>query len=302
MGDETINLGAIERVKDPRDWKLGAIQAPVQLPLSYMPANSLDWYPKYYQAELPTCGANAGSSYQNVALPTNVPLSPRELWREIKNIDGFPLSAGTDMRSIFKALCNQGVSSEAVVPNDIGLSLEEYSNLTLTPEILADALKRKGLNYAFIDNDAPPTLEDIKQATYQNKACLVLIKCDDGFFGTQYPTFSANPPYGHFVNVIGWTEEDIAIFDSTEQNESLSVKYIDNKYINPTFFREGGVIGEFTQPKDPVPSSVETPHPINIPTVPLIHPTLTHAELSFLSNLLLQMQKILDEILKRSQK
>ncbi len=211
--DTTRVLGAIERPKDERDWRLGAIQAPVQLPLSYLPANSLGWYPKYYQAQLPTCGANAGAYYQGVALPTNVPLSPRELWREIKNIDNFPLSVGTDMRSIFKALCNQGISSEAIVPNDIGLDLQAYSNLVLTPEILADAAKRKGLNYAFIDSDAPPTLGDIKQATYQNKTCLLLIKCDDGFFGTAYPTFGANPPYGHFVVAVGWDEKYIIIFD-----------------------------------------------------------------------------------------
>src|ERR1039457_5260895 len=110
MQDPT-RLGAIERTKDERDFDLGSVAAPVTIPTTLNV--DLSWLTTNFQGETPTCGAHAAAHFQAILehqIDSTIKqrYSPRYLWTKIKQIDGLPLDAGTDMRSIFKALQNNG--------------------------------------------------------------------------------------------------------------------------------------------------------------------------------------------------
>lgn len=235
------NLGAIERQKDSRDILLGSVQAPVTIPATYLP--DMSWMKRNYQAQTPTCGAHAASHLQAILEHANTPTanqrySPRYLWTKIKQIDGFPLDAGTDMRSILKVLQNTGADDFEPLENDILLPLATYSSPSaITPAMDADASGNKINSYAFDSL----TYEDICQTIYQEKAILILAKVDDGFLGTATPTFT-KAEYGHFFTGYGYdkTTNDLLIVDSADPSDQLAFKRINAKYITGQFFFETG--------------------------------------------------------------
>jgi hypothetical protein len=232
-----MNLGAIERPKDERDFLLGAVQAPVTIPFPYFPDNS--WLITNWQGQTPTCGAHGGSHFQALmehilAPAANQRYTPRYLWIKVKQIDGYDLETGTDMRSIFKTLQNIGIANYEPLENDVTLPLTTYSSIAaITPEMDTDAAGQKISSYAFADTD----FDSLCQAIYQNKAVLLLIKCDDGFWGSDTPTFTT-PKYGHFVVANGCDETKIRIIDSADKD--FPIKYILKQYITPTFIIEAG--------------------------------------------------------------
>lgn len=238
-------LGAIPRKLDVRDIMLGSVQAQIQteIPSVFKPA-VIDQYIKEYQNGQPACGAHAGDIFKVIqetyedAKPKR--FSPRFLWHAIKKLinngagDGFDLEQGTDMRSIFKALKSFGICDFDLVGNDVSLSLEAYSTPEISQEVLDNAQIKIIDAYAFL-NDL--SFNSLKRAIYLNKAVLTLIRCDDGFFGTKTPTFTERK-YGHFVVLVGYEENGIYFIDSTEQDFSNSVKFMDIKYLN--FIIEAG--------------------------------------------------------------
>ncbi len=229
-------LGGKPRKLDVRDISLGAVQAPVMIPETFI----TQWsdYPKYYQGALPTCGAHAGTILKVIqeALEFDIvpDFSPRYLWNEIKKIDGYALEVGTDMRSIFKVLKNEGICDISLAGNDITLPLKEYSSMKITEEMVNDAQPRIISSYAFLEDIS---IESLRQAIYLNKAVLLLMYVDDGFFGTTTPTFTSKK-YGHFVVAVNYNQGGIFVFDSTEKDLTKSIKFIANKYIS--FVREAG--------------------------------------------------------------
>lgn len=231
-----MNLGAIERQLDLRDLKLGKVQAPIEIPKTYL--TDLSVYPKYYQGSLPACGAHSAAVLKVIqeASETNKiqSFSPRFLWSEIKKIDNHSLEEGTDMRSIFETLKSVGICDYNLIGNDISLSLVEYSLPDISLAVLDNAQPRIIKSYAFTNS---PSLQDIKQAIYQNKVVLLLLYVDEGFFGTTEPTFTEKK-WGHFVAGANYDEDNFIIIDSTEKDLSLSIKKINKKYIR--FVREIG--------------------------------------------------------------
>jgi len=232
-----LQLGAISRPLDVRDIKLGEIQAPILIPEKFLP--DLTKYPKYFQGPTPSCGAHAGTALKTIqetnemGYPVN--LSPRYLWTKIKQIDGLGYQWGTDMRSIFKCLQKNGICHFDLGGNNVYISLQHYANMLITGQMEEDAKPRVINSYGFLPSGF--SLEDLKQAIYQNKAVILLIRCDDGFFRTTEPTFTEEK-YGHYVVAGGYYENGIYIIDSTEEDFSLSVKCIQNKYFS--FIKEAG--------------------------------------------------------------
>lgn len=112
-------------------------------------------------------------------------------------------------------------------------------------------------SYAFGDTD----FDSLCQAIYQNKAVLLLIKCDNGWWQGATPTFTT-PLYGHFVAAYGYDENGIYVVDSADPNTAQALKYIGKQYITAEFFFEAG-------------TAVDLP-----PSVQAIvqHPTLTPQE------------------------
>jgi hypothetical protein len=233
------HLRAHERPKDERDFLLGSVQAPTAIPASFLPDNS--WLKRNFQGKTPWCGEHMATHFQAILQHVFNPqlqqrYTPRFSAVKIKKIDGFPLDAGTDMRSIFKSLKNDGVDDFEPLENDVTLPLAAYANpAVITPAMDANATTKKIASYAFGNTD----FGSLCQHIYQNKAVLLLIKCDDGFWGTPTPTF-ATPKYGHFVVADGYSTDGIRIIDSADPNDTFSIKMIAKQYIRPEFILESG--------------------------------------------------------------
>lgn len=218
-----MNLGGLPNPRDSRDRLLG----------SYAPATGKGAVPDtydtdisgvlhLYQAYTSSCGAHAGAGMEEI-LGIVKKLSPRFLWKIIKGIDKLPPQSGTYLRAIMQALNTVGICGYDLLPNKWPMGENPYANPTITDEMIADAKNNRIKdNYAF---DYAPTKEGLKYYIFQYKAVILLIHCDDGFFGTTRPTFTQKK-YGHFVVAYGYNDEGIMILDSTEDNLDLSLKLI----------------------------------------------------------------------------
>lgn len=233
-----MNLGAIEQPYNYRDIQLGRIQKPVEIPEELIPDYSS--VPKYFQGQQPACSSHAGTFgiTLNEYLENGYvsPLSPRYMWRKIKDIDGYPLHLGSDLRSILKVMASEATCSNMLLPNEINKPLDIYSNPTIIDAMRYDAQPRIVASYAFLDDIS---FDGVKQAIFKNKFAILLIHCDEGFFGTTTPTFTSKK-YGHFVVAIGYTKNGIIIVDSTEEDTLKSTKFMDKKYVD--FIRQGGTV------------------------------------------------------------
>lgn len=264
-------LGGIPRPHDPRDFPLGAIQAPVAIPDAWLPDYSS--LPRHFQGSTPYCGAHASAHLKQVLdcaenSATTPNYTPRYSWIDIKEFDGALLEAGTDMRSIFRSLASAGADDFAPLENDVTLPIGEYSSKdAITPEMTANGSARAIETYAFGATD----FESVRQHVYQNKAVLLLIKCDNGFWGTTTPTFTT-PLYGHFVCATGFTADAIRVIDSADPNDAFAVKMIGKEYFTPQFIYESGTAMNV---------------PVSVKTV-LTHPALTPDEKTGIIRTILQ--------------
>lgn len=210
-----MNLGAIERKLDLRDIKLGRVQAPVEIPPVY--ETDIKQLEALYQGQTPTCGAHSGSHLKAILDLTDTGVhkySPRFLWLMIKRIDGYPLEVGTDMRSIFKSLQEKGVCDWDLLPNNFPTTIEDYSDQSAVGQKMVDnAAPRVISSYAFCSTD----IASIKQAIYQNKAVLLLLNVDKGWWGNNVPTVQGGESSGHFVVAYGYSENMISIIDSADK-------------------------------------------------------------------------------------
>jgi phospholipid N-methyltransferase len=138
------------------------------------------------------------------------------------------------MRSIFKSLTNDGANDFEPLENDVALPLATYSDKTATTAALdADAANQKINSYAFGNTD----FASLCQHIYQNKAVLLLIKCDDAWWGTATPTFTS-AKYGHFITAYGFSPTGIKIVDSSDN--AIPLKEISKQFITSQFIIEAG--------------------------------------------------------------
>jgi hypothetical protein len=239
------NLGALERPKDDRDFPLGAAQVPRTRPPFFV--QDISWFQRNYQGQTAFCGEHAGAHFKAildfVALSTKGRKSPRYGAIKLKDpkspvYDGYDIDAGTDMRSIFKWLQKIGADDYEPLENDFTLPSPHYCDPSvITPAMDASAAQSKISSYAFGATD----FESVCQAIYQNKAVLLLIKCDDGFWGSDTPTFTT-PKYGHFVVAFDYDETQgyVRVIDSAEPNTSFAIKKVNKQYFQPQFVLESG--------------------------------------------------------------
>jgi hypothetical protein len=233
---------ANERPKDDRDLMLGAAVAPPSAP--YLPDHS--WLVRNFQGQTTYCGGHAASHFKSIldyyglngAIERK---TPRFIEIKLKDpnspvYDGFAPSAGTDMRSIFRCLQKLGAADFEPLENDVTLPVAQYLAPTaINVAVGLNAGTSTIENYAFGATD----FNSLCALIEQNKAVLLLIKCDDGFWGTATPTFTT-PKYGHFVVGDGFDLENIRFIDSAEPNPALWVKMVNKKYITSVFILESG--------------------------------------------------------------
>jgi hypothetical protein len=236
------NLGARERVKLSDERKLGTA---VALPATHTPID-LSWLQVNQQGETPFCGEHAASHLQAIlehaASGTINRFSPRYAAIKLKTpsspvYDGFSVEDGTDMTAIFKFLQTVGADLYEPLENDVTLPLTTYLDPTaVTENDDLEATNHKDVDFAYDDT---VNIQTIASAIYQWKAVILLLKCDDGFWGTANPTFT-QPLYGHFVTAYDWDDTGVWVVDSAEPNLAYSLKHIDQKYLTSEFFFELG--------------------------------------------------------------
>ncbi len=177
-----LGFGGIQRTVDDRDFELASYSPPITIHDTFI--QDVSNIPVYNQGKYSTCGAHAGafldSKLQTDKTGSVQSLSPKYLWDQIKQIDGFSLEEGTDMRSIFRSLVNTGDCDLSLLANDPGNSIQNYSSIRNVTDVMRYNAYQKDLqNYAFINN---PTWDQIKQAIFQNKAVLALVDIGDGWW------------------------------------------------------------------------------------------------------------------------
>lgn len=232
--------GAVIRPEDPRDIELGRVQAPTKIPSIYIP--DMEWFTRHYQGPIPACGAFAHAHFKQIVQhyddsAIQVPISPSFSWREIKLIDNIKPEDGTSDLAIFKVDTSKGALEYGKLNESISQSLEDYTDSTpITPEMEEEANVRIGNKYAFV---RVPDFEDVKQAIWNNKACILLLRGDNGFWETTETSFNIIK-WGHFAVAYGWDETGIWIVDSAEREDKYGFKHIDKKYFPSQFCVELG--------------------------------------------------------------
>src|ERR1043165_1145627 len=231
-----INLGGLES-EDPRNVPLGAAQAPAPYPAKLTPDVSA--IPTYYQDGQPACGGHAFAWFKSyldfLNLQLAVARSPRFTYAIAKTLDGIPNVEGTTGEALFKSGKYFGTPDLSLYPNDIHRPKQQYADASQIPNPAKEnAVQNRTGTYAVVYN---PSLERTKQVITQNQAAILLIYCDDGFFGTNTPAFTQKK-YGHFVVAYGYDENGVYIVDSTEPTSAYSYKYIPATAFAAGFIRE----------------------------------------------------------------
>lgn len=203
------------------------------------PSISIPVIPQVWQSKYPACGAHAlAHAIELFELEENnvtTKLSPAYAWKQIKKIDGYKPEVGTDMYSIFRVARDKGTCTYDLLPNDYTQSLTQYTDASvITPLMDDDANPRIISSYAFCTD---LSMENLKRMIFINKAVLLLLRCDDGFFGTGRPTFTTKK-YGHFVTAVAYDAMGLWVIDSTETN--YPYKFIANQYA--PFIQQAGTM------------------------------------------------------------
>jgi hypothetical protein len=267
-----LHLRAQPRPQDDRDKQLGA--APAAIPATFLPDNT--WLKRNCQGKTFFCGEHAGTHLKAILdyLATHQPTrkSPRYGAIKLKSpsspvCDGYPIDAGTDMRSVFKWLQKVGAADFEPLENDVTLPPQVYCETSaITSAMNENAAGSTITTYGFGQTD----FASLQQYIYQHKAVILLIKCDDGFWGTTTPTF-ATTKYVHFIVADGYDQDSIRIIDSAEPTDALAVKIIHKQYIVPEFIIESGAATDALPPavaepiiqsaSEAVQETVQTPAP-----------------------------------------
>lgn len=213
------SLGGKEFVPDGTEYKL-KLGAAVAKPSEFMPITAFNPQQVFYQKQEPSCGANAGAfAAALIDEHSNQIYSPDYQWIDIKSFDGYALSDGTDMKSIFKSLKN-GSIPYSMLPERTDLPLAQYSSVSrVTPAMKAEAANHTIAAYGF--HDEPLSMDDLKSLIYVNKAVLVLIRLGDEFWTdkrgrnswAEKDILPLRTPdtiiSGHFIVLIGYDENYI---------------------------------------------------------------------------------------------
>ncbi len=210
--------------EDKRDYVLGA--APLDMPDVFM--QDIAWkLPIFYQKQQPACGAHAGAWLKMLLDEYESPgryYTPRFNWIDIKTFDGFALTDGTDMRSVFRSLQNSGALNFDQLENDVDLSLEKYADRkAVTLEMRTESLPHTARPYAFVSD---LSFAGLKRAIFQYKGVILLIKVGSEFWTDKNGVSSwqekdilpLRPPQsivsGHFVCAHSFDQDTIYFANS----------------------------------------------------------------------------------------
>ncbi len=211
-----LNPGARDKDHDDRDIKLGAA-VPVQYTFPPQFMNVDAWgVPVEYQRDQPACGAHSGAELKSIVLKSH--FTPRFTWADIKSFDGFPLDAGTDIRSIFKSITKAGVLDFGLMGNNTELSTDLYAGVAISGSMRTNAQAHAGMGYGFIQD---LSFKGLKQFISDHGPAIVLLRVGKEWWTAPNGTSSwhsqdilpIRPPQsvvsGHFVVAHSFDEENI---------------------------------------------------------------------------------------------
>jgi peptidoglycan hydrolase-like protein with peptidoglycan-binding domain len=213
--NQKLGTGGIHVEYKDGTYDLSKVGAGVPIPATFMPEGFYPTVDLDFQSQEPACGPFAGSYMKslkmNLAGVPNSHRSPQYLATTTKQIDGFPVDAGTDIYSLLTAMVKPGVCSFELGGNNSNLAVNDYYHLNITPEMTADANANSISSYAITYK---PTFDQLKQAIFNNKGVIILMRVGENMYtpswqesdilplsATKYPMDS-----GHFVDGIAYDE------------------------------------------------------------------------------------------------
>jgi peptidoglycan hydrolase-like protein with peptidoglycan-binding domain len=209
MENTQLGFGGLEREQTEQDVLLASFAPIATRPDVYLPPyiGTIEM-----QGKQPSCGSHSGQAVKQIL--GNFRGSPEYLWKKIKLFDGISLDSGTTMECIFKSLKNTGICSSDLMPNNVDVSLTDYADpATITSEMDSNASLNKTGVYAFTFN---PTWEQLKQAIYDHKAVIMLLRVGSEWWIPSWlekdilPLRATVPiSSGHFVTAYGYDENYI---------------------------------------------------------------------------------------------
>lgn len=194
----TLNMeksfGGIERVQQQTDVLIGSFAGIESTPENYN-TEIIGTGIIENQNQTPSCGAHAGASLKNT-LEDGFRGSPEYLWKAMRLVDKLSPDDGSNMLTIMERLSNRGICPFNDMPNNSLVSNAEYADpSTLTSQMDKDA-HRIG-TYGFTFN---PTFQQIKDAIYQHKAVILLLRVGAEFWTAEN-------------GIASWQEKDILPLD-----------------------------------------------------------------------------------------
>ena len=243
-----VGLGAKRRVEDSRDWNLGSMGAQAQRPSAYF--FDISKFQIEMQSKIGICGAEMGNGVQS--LKKGMQGSPSVLWKEIKKIDGFKPTDGTDMRSVFLTLKNKGLAPRGTLNEDTTVDIATYTDPSgITPLVTAEEGINKISGFAFLPT---VTFESLKQAIFANGVVGLLIDvgpemwtdingniswAEKDILPMRIPSYIVS---GHFVVAYGYDENFIYFINSWSKAWGRNgIGYFGSNYI-PCVIEAGTVV------------------------------------------------------------
>lgn len=219
------NLGGHSKEPDDRDIGLGAAAPKTYtFPKTLTNTKALAM-PIEYQRKQPACGAHSGAEIKGLAVGMRA--SPRFTWADLKTFDGFPLEAGTDMRSIFKSITKTGVIDFSLLGNDTSLSLSAYAHPSITVVMRSSAMNHAGMGYGFIQDRS---FNGLKQFISDHGPAIVLLRVGKEWWTAasgvsswqEIDILPLRPPAsivsGHFVLAHSYDEKYIYFLNHWSEN------------------------------------------------------------------------------------
>lgn len=203
LEDESTTLGVIAKPSDARDFTLDDIAPPAATPPpAFVPTI-------YNQNQEPACGAHMAAQLINFLNP-GVTCSPEFIWDEIRLLDKLPVTSGSDIRTVFKAIQNSGACDLTLLPNNTTLSNALYASpANITKAEVINALPRRITFYGF---GTPTTFEALQQTVNLYGMVGAQINLGTEFYMANgistwdpnllFPLKNGTPVDGHFLVLI----------------------------------------------------------------------------------------------------
>lgn len=201
--------GAYLNPEDKRDIHIDLVQAPVQIPESYI--TNLSALPVENQLSWGTCVWQAIGKLVELYIYRRtgkvVALSSRSGYILSKQEDGIPYLQGTYPRIAAGVLIKAGIALDADVPDDSTLPYQDYLNFPFSEELKQKMGANKLPGYAFV----PTRFYDVCQAIFQNGAVTGSLRVDNNWFVGVIKKV-INPIGLHYTLWYGYEQKDQIIW------------------------------------------------------------------------------------------